>query len=55
MNASTQAAWGDIMARRRPEDLVVEQKECLLIMRSAVESPKRPTVVVGWKLSRKSR
>jgi len=44
MNASTQAALGDIMARRRPEELVVEQQERLLIARSAIDFSERPTV-----------
>ncbi len=55
MNASTGAASGNMMARRRADIPSAEQKECLLISRSVIESSERPTAVVGWKLSGKSR
>jgi len=51
----TQAASGDIMARRRLDYRAVEQMKSLLITRSAVESSGRPTAVVGQRLSGKSR
>lgn len=55
MNASTQAALGDIMARKRPDLLAVEQEKHLPISRSVVESSERSTAVVGRRLSGKSR
>ena len=54
-NASTRATLAQIMARKRPNNLAVEQKEHLLISRSVVELSKRPTMVVGPRPSGKSR
>ena len=55
MNASTQAALGCNMAWKRSYPAVIEQKECLPIPRSTIDSSQRPTAVVGWKPSGKSR
>jgi hypothetical protein len=55
MNASTQAALGCNMAWKRSYPAVIKQKECLPISRSTIDSSQRPTAVVGWKPSGKSR
>ena len=55
MNASAGAALGKIMARKRPDCLADEHRECLLISRSTIESSRMPMAVVGRKLSGKSR
>ena len=47
MNPSTQAALGEIMARQRPDTPSTEQKECLPISRSVVESPERSKTRLG--------
>ena len=44
MNAPTQGVLGDIMAWQRADIPSAEQKECLLISRSAIDSSERPTV-----------
>ena len=49
------AASGNIMARKRPDLLAVEQKRHLLISRSVIESSERPTAVLGWRPSGKSQ
>jgi hypothetical protein len=55
INASTHAAWGDIIARKRLNYLAIEQKKSLPISRSVIEWPERPTVVPRRRLSRESR
>ena len=50
-DASMGAASGNSMAWQRPDAPAVEQKEHLLTSRSVVESPERPTAVVGPSLS----
>ena len=55
MNAPTQGVLGGIMAWQRPDTPSAEQKECLLISRSAIDLPERPTAVVGRTPSGKSR
>jgi hypothetical protein len=55
MNASTQAAWGKTMARKRPNDLADEQKRHLRTSRSVVKLSRRSTKVVGRRPSGKSR
>jgi len=47
MNAATQAALGCNMAWKRSDPAVVEQKKCLLISRSAIESSERPAMVAS--------
>jgi len=55
MNASAQAALGKTMARKRPNYLAEERKECLRTLRSVVKLSERPTKIVGRRLSGKSR
>ena len=55
VNAPTQGISGDIMARKRPATPSTDQRECLLVPRSAIESPERPTAVVGHGPSGKFR
>ena len=55
MNGPTQGVLGDIMVCERPDTPSAEQKEGLLISRSAIDSSERPTAVVGQGLSGKSR
>ena len=49
------AASGNSMARQRVDLATIDQKKRLRTSGSVVESPLRPTVVVGQRLSRKSR
>jgi len=55
MSAPTQGVLGDIMAWQRSDTPSAEQKECLVVSRSAIDLPERLTAVVGWKPSGKSR
>ena len=55
MNAPTQGVLGSIMAWQRPGTPSTEQKECLPIPPSAIESSERPMAVVGRRPSGKSR
>ena len=55
MNTATQAALGCNMAWEWPDPAAIEQKNYLLISRSAIESSERPTAVVGQSPSGKSR
>jgi len=54
-DASTQAARGEIVAQRRPDDLVIDQKKSLPTSPSVVDSSGRPTTVARRKLSGKPR
>jgi len=47
-NASTEAALGGGMARKRPDDLAVEQNRHLMLSRPVIESSERPTAAVGY-------
>ena len=55
MNAPTQGIVGDRMTRDDRLPPSTDRRACLLIPRSVIESPERPTVVVGERLSRKAR
>ena len=55
MNASPQAALGDIMARKRADLPAVDEKGHLLISRSVIELSERSTSVAGRRPSGKSR
>jgi len=54
-DASTQATRGQIVARERPENLLVEPERCLLVSRGVVESLSRPAASAGRRKSGKSR
>ena len=55
INAPTQGVLGGIMAWQRPDTPSAEQKKCLLISRSAIDTSERATAVVGRRPSGKSR
>ena len=55
MNARTQGILADNMAGTRPATRSTEQRECLPIPRSVIESSERLTVVVSHSPSGKSR
>ena len=46
---------GPILGIERPNTPYAEQRECLLISRSAIDLPERPTAVVGRRPSGNSR
>ena len=50
-----QGVLGDIMARKRPDLLSVEQNRHLLISGSVIKLPERSTAVVGRRPSGTSR
>ena len=55
MNAPTQGVLGGIMAWQLSDTPSAGQRKCLLISRSAIDLPERPTAVVGRTPSGKSQ
>lgn len=54
-NGLTQGVLGDIMAWKQPDPAAIERNKCLQKPKIAIESSERPTAVVGWRPSGKSR
>jgi hypothetical protein len=54
-NASAGGGLGDIIALGKIDSPVIQQNRRLRMLESALDSSERPTVVVGQRLSRRSR